>query len=209
MPKISLSSQRSCLLFVFWFSILYAHFLSWGLPLWDDDFGWWLNPIADKSIWDLILEILSPLSAQSQNWAFNERPLQRLIYKISYLVSERESWSYFFIKSLFFAGMACFFYLWCERLQGARGRSYLSLITTLFFLFTPGVAASFVLLQDFAPVAEFFVLAGSYFFWGFIESKAQSKPTASKTRSFLKLYPPQCLLKGLALCFFYLLRHKE
>ncbi len=210
MPKKALSSpQRSCLLFVFLFSILYAHFLSWGLPLWDDDFGWWLNPIADKSIWDLILEILSPLSAQSENWAFNERPVQRLIYKISYLVSEREKLVLFFYQIAFLCRDGLFFLpLVRETARCPRSQLSFDYHDTVFSIYSRSG-------RKFCAATRFSRQWQNFLFWrvaisfGVLLSqklnlsRSLQKQDLSSSSTHRSTHLRSCSL------FFYLLRHKE
>src|SRR3954463_10234531 len=80
-------------------------FFGQGIPLWDDDFTSWFWKIQDKSIFQTLLEIVSPISTQPQYWGFNERPIQALVYQFFYLVSGYESWSYMLFKSLVYAGL--------------------------------------------------------------------------------------------------------
>lgn len=160
---------------IFTIAFSYAFFLSFGLALWDDDFTSWISKINTQTFTSIFLEILSPISTQPEYWGFNERPLEKLLYKLGLVISGRSSWAYFALKSVFFAGMCLFTFLWCERIQASSKKksSWLSGAITVFFMLSPGVAASHVLLQDFAPVAEFFILSSSYYMWKIIETTPQ------------------------------------
>jgi len=150
----------------------YAVFMSQGIPLWDDDFTSWFWKIKDKSIFRYLFELVSPISTQPEYWGFNERPLQILVYKFFYLISGYESWSYFLFKSAVYAGLGVMIYLWGLRLipktQGNENR-LAAAAAAVFFLLLPGPMASFILFQDFAPVAELIYLAVTYWIWGEIE----------------------------------------
>src|ERR1041385_5221793 len=79
--------------------LVYTLFFAQGIPLWDDDFTSWFWKIKDNSLFHYIFEWVSPISTQPQYWGFNERPLQSIVYKVCYLISGREAWSYFTYKS--------------------------------------------------------------------------------------------------------------
>lgn len=150
--------------------IAYGLFMSQGVPLWDDDFTSWFWKIQDKSLFHYLFQLVSPISEQTSNWAFNERPIQAIVYKIFYLVSGYESWSYFLYKSCVLAGLGVMIYQWALRVtpQGEWGRRA-SLAAAVFLLLTPGPLAAHVLHQDLANTAELLFLILTYVIWGEIE----------------------------------------
>lgn len=156
---------------VFAVVLVYALFLTQGLPLWDDDFTSWFATIQGQNIWSLILECLSPLSTQPQHWGFNERPIQKLVYKVLHSMAEYQGWAYFLFKDLVYAGAGAMVYLWSLRLVPAtRAGRWAALAATALFVLAPGPAASLVLYADFAPLAELVFLAVTYAMWSEFES---------------------------------------
>jgi len=149
---------------------VYAWFFSQGVPLWDDDFTSWFWKIKDNSIFKYVFEWLSPISTQPQYWGFNERPAQALFYKVCYLISGYESWSYFFFKSVVYAGMGFMVYAWGLRLTAsARWARPAAAAGAVFFLLTPGPMASHVIQSDLAPIAELWFLVVTYLIWEAVE----------------------------------------
>jgi len=157
-------------LFIFFFGLLYAAFFCQALPLWDDDFTSWLSKIQDSSSLSLLLEWLSPLSTQSENWGFNDRPLEKIFFKLCFAISGYDSWSYFLIKDFAYAALGVMIYLWGLRVAESGPRAkWAALAASLFFLTAPGPMASQVLLSDFAPIADFLFLLLAYLFWNEME----------------------------------------
>lgn len=136
---------------VFWIflgGLVYAFILTQGLPLWDDDFTSWFSKIHDRSLLSLIGEWLSPVSTQPQYWGFNERPLQKVIYKLLHAAFGYESWAYFLFKDLVYAGLGAMLYLWGLRLVPAtRGGRLAALSASAFFVLAPGPMASLCALR--------------------------------------------------------------
>lgn len=152
------------------FGLLYAWFFGQGIPLWDDDFTSWFWKIKDRSIFQTLLEVISPISTQPQYWGFNERPLQSLTYQLCYLISGYESWSYMLLKSIVYAGLGVMIYSWGRRLAPqTRNGSLAAVAAAVFFLFAPGPMAAHVIHSDLAPTAELFFLMLTYFIWDGVE----------------------------------------
>ena len=149
---------------------VYAFFFSQGIPLWDDDFTSLFWKIKDTSVWKHVWDWLSPISSQTENWGFNERPAQRVIYKIFQSISGYESWSFFLFKDLVLAGLIGASYLWARRLvpESAAGR-LAALAGALTFLFAPGTMAAHIMHQDLAPLAELLFFALTYVIWAEVE----------------------------------------
>ena len=99
--------------------LMYAWFFGQGVPYWDDDFTSLFWKIKDKSVLQIFLEWLSPLSTQPETWGFNERPMQALTYKLCYGISGYESWSYMVFKGVALALMGVMIYQWGLRLTPA------------------------------------------------------------------------------------------
>lgn len=155
---------------VFAIALVYTLILTQGLTLWDDDFTSWFVQIQGQSIWDLMIEWVSPVSTQPQYWGFNERPLQKLIYKVLYAFFGYESWGYFLFKNLAYAGAGMMIYLWSLRLVPAtREGRWAAEAAAAIFVLAPGPAASLILYADFAPVAELIFLVVTYVMWGELE----------------------------------------
>lgn len=156
--------------FLFGGLFIYALFLSWGIPLWDDDFTSWISQIWDKNLAQLLWEVISPLSTQPEHWGFNERPLQKIFYKIGWYVSGKESWAYWVLKCLGFAGLGVAVYRWALLLvpKSKEGR-WAALGASLFLMASPGVTAAFVLHMDFAIVAELLFVVLTYVLIGEVE----------------------------------------
>lgn len=152
---------------------LYALFMVQGIPFWDDDFTSWFWKVKDKNVFQLIFEWISPISTQPEYWGFNERPLQALIYKISYLIAGYDAWPYMIFKSLVYSGLGVMIYLWSLRLVpkslASSHARWVGTLAAIFFLLTPGPFAALLMYQDFAPVAELIFLAVTYVIWDQIE----------------------------------------
>jgi len=189
---------------VFLGGFLYAAFFSQGIPLWDDDFTSWLWKIKDQSVFRFLWEWISPLSTQPEYWGFNERPLEALFYQFCFWISGYESWSYFFLKDLAYAGMGVMIYLWSLRLVPAGSQRKMAAVTaTVFFLLTPGPLAAHIMQADFAPFAEFSFLSLTYVIWEQIEGTPTSwkslKRVAPRLRkSWLKRWLALSILTYLA-----------
>jgi tetratricopeptide (TPR) repeat protein len=137
----------------------YALFFLQGIPFWDDDFTSWYWKIKDTSVWTLLLQWLSPISTQPQYWGFNERPLQAILYKLSYFVAGYESWPYLLVKSAAFAGLGVMIYEWGRLIAGRTDNGRRAAFAAAgFFLLTPNPMAAMILLQDAAPFAELIFL---------------------------------------------------
>jgi hypothetical protein len=153
------------------FGFAYGWLFSQGIPLWDDDFTSWFWKIKDQSLFHYVWEWISPISTQPQYWGFNERPLQSIIYKLCYLISGYESWSFFLFKSAVYGGLGVMIYQWGLRLvpRTPHGR-VAAICAAVFFLLTPGPLAAHILHQDLAPVAELIFLAITYRIFSEIEA---------------------------------------
>lgn len=146
---------------------LYACFFSLGLPLWDDDFTSYLRPLASKSILEILWNWISPLSTQPQYWGFNERPAEWLFYKALFQTSGYVAWPYFLLKSPFYGGLWSMVYLWVHKITN---RKDVGVAAALLFGVAPGPILSQFMLQDFAPVAEFFLALLGFWMWSAVES---------------------------------------
>jgi tetratricopeptide (TPR) repeat protein len=151
---------------VFGLALLYALLLSWGLPLWDDDYTSWMRQCQHKSVLTILWEIVSPVSTQPQFWGFNERPFEELHYKLCYLVGGYAGWTYWTAKSCWLAALCTALYHWS--LEFARDRR-LALAAAVFFLAAPAPMAAFMWHADFAPTAEFLFAAITWLLWRQIE----------------------------------------
>ena len=150
--------------------LIYAWFFGQGIPLWDDDFTSWFWKIKDKSVLRVLLEWLSPLSTQPENWGFNERPLQALTYKLCYWISGYDSWSYMLFKGVAFALVGVMIYQWGLRLAPAtRGGRMAALAAAIVFMVIPGPMVAYLWHCDYAPVAEFLFLLMTYLIWDAVE----------------------------------------
>lgn len=161
---------------------LYALFFAQGLPLWDDDFWSWFRgqatkqpPLSELTFLGLLWRLVWPLSGLDWGWGYNDRPIQMIVYKLAYLISGYESWSYFLYKSLVYAGLGVMIYTWVLRLVPERehGRRA-GLAAAIFFLVTPGPLAAFIMHADFAPTAELAFLAVTYLIWDQVEKTPAS-----------------------------------
>jgi tetratricopeptide (TPR) repeat protein len=155
---------------------LFAVFILQGLPYWDDDFASVLTPNQSRSLFHLFLQWLSPIFTGSMNygmadrWGFQDRPVQFIAYKISYLIAGYDPWPYSLFKCACFAGLGVMIYSWALRLQkeGQDNRKA-AFAASVFFLVTPGPVASMVWLTDFAPAAELAFLVLTFILWKKIE----------------------------------------
>ncbi len=155
--------------------LIYAWFFGQGIPLWDCDFIDWSSKIGDKSILRVLLEWLSPLSTQPENWGFNERPLQVLVYKLCYGISGFDSWSYMIFKGVAFALVGVLIYQWSLRLTPAtRGGRMAALAAAIVFMVMPGPMVAYLWHCDYAPVAECLFLLLTYLMWDAVEKTPES-----------------------------------
>lgn len=156
---------------VFFGGFVFAWFLAQGIPLWDDDFTSWFWKIQGQNIFTYIFQLISPISTQPQYWGFNERPIQAIIYKLFYMISGYESWSYFLFKDMVYGGLGVMIYLWTQRLVPQGSKSHLaSIVAAVFFFVLPGPVASHIIHSDLAPLAELFFLISTYFIWQEVEN---------------------------------------
>ena len=154
---------------------IYAFFFGQGIPLWDDDFTSWFWKIKDYSLFKYVFEWISPISTQPQYWGFNERPVQALVYKLCYLISGYESWSYMLYKDLVYAGLGVMVYLWSLRLvpAGNKGK-WAAIAAAIFYILTPGTMAAHVIHSDLATTAELWFLILTYFIWDAVEKTPET-----------------------------------
>ncbi len=154
---------------VFIVGSLYGYFFSQGIPLWDDDFASIFDKIQNKTVWQIFLEWVSPISTQPQFWGFNERPVQALIYKIFYFFVGYDSGLYFLYKNLIFGALGWMIYRWSRRLLG-EASSLWALLPTALFLLCPGPMAAHFLHSDLATTSQFLFLFLTYHIWDAVET---------------------------------------
>ena len=127
-----------------------AIFFTHGLPLFDADYGKWLQE-ANGSFRDLLMRILLPFSSEPQTWGFSDHPIQALIYKILYLIFGTTGFFYFLVKSAIFGGLCGVLYHWMRRLEIDKHASWLALAL---FAFSANTVTSLVWHSDFEVYSQ-------------------------------------------------------
>lgn len=165
-----LIQEDQWIVFLFFGAFLYAFFFAQGMPLWDDDFTSWFWKIKDRSLFSILFDWIVPISTQPQYWGFNERPVQAIFYKICYMISGYESWSFFFFKNIIYAAMGVMVYLWGLRLvPQTKDGKIAAMAGAVFLLLAPGPLAAHIIQSDIAPLAELWFLVSTYLIWEAIE----------------------------------------
>ena len=170
--RLSAKVLRSRLGDVAWMAVVvgYLFLLSQGIPFWDDDYTSWFRRISGKSVPQLLWECVSPIAQDTKNWAFNERPVEALAYKLSFLLLGYQSWLLLAFKGLALLGCFVLINRWAQRLvPDLPGAKWVSRSAALLFITAPGPLASFILIQDFAPISGFLVLLISLWIWDEIQ----------------------------------------
>jgi hypothetical protein len=139
------------------FGLLFALFLTQGLPYWDDDFTSWFWKVEGRSLLSLLAEWIWPVSTQPEHWGFNERPAQAFLYKLLFLLAGYDAAPAFFLKSAAFAWVGWRIAALSSLLSGGTslsGRAAWGAAGAAFLFYTaPGPVAALILQQDFAPYA--------------------------------------------------------
>lgn|GEM_PF-2674215 len=148
-PSIpALTRNPSFWLFIF--GVAFALIFSWGLPLWDDDYNW-IARIEDQSVPEILGEILSPVSTLSENWGFNDRPVQSLVTWVLYRVWGYNALPFYLYKSFIFGLLLVVTYRWALLVTRRRR---IATLCAVFYGVTPAVMAAHLWIADFATTAE-------------------------------------------------------
>ncbi|MBN2432931.1 MAG: hypothetical protein JXQ27_15760, partial [Acidobacteria bacterium] len=147
-PVLTLVGKPAFWLFVF--GVAYALFFAWGLPLWDDDYNW-IARIEDQTLPDILGEILSPVSKLSENWGFNDRPVQSLVTWVLYRVWGYNALPFYLYKCFIFGLLLVMTYRWALLVTRRRR---IAALAAAFYGVTPAVMAAHLWIADFATTAE-------------------------------------------------------
>lgn len=162
--------------------LLWTAFISQGLPYWDVDFTNFFSVTLNRSLGQLVGDLLSPVSRDPENWGFMDRVVQMLVYKISYSIAGYNSWPYLLFRCFSYGFLAFFTYVWSLRLvPGSSSGRRAAFAAATFFVIAPGPTAALVWLGDIAVTAEALFLYLTFVIWDEIER------TPPEWTSFLRI----------------------
>lgn len=155
---------------VFLFGTFFGALITQGLPFWDGDFSIFFTAIQNKSLAQLVGDLLNPITQDTRNWGFLDHTVQLILYKISWLLVGWDSWPYVWFRIFCYAGIGVFIYLWGLRVgPPAKYTRQAAAAAAVFFIVCPAPVASMSWIADFAPVAEFAVAGLTWLIWAEIE----------------------------------------
>ena len=155
---------------VFLLGTFVAALITQGLPFWDGDFNIFFTAIQNKSLAQLIGDLLNPITQDTRNWGFLDHTVQLILYKMSWQLVGWDSWPYVWFRIFCYAGIGVFIYLWGLRVgPPAKYTRQAAAAAAVFFLLCPAPVASMSWIADFAPVAEFAVAGLTWLIWAEIE----------------------------------------
>lgn len=138
-------------------SFLYILLLTWKIPFFGMDY---MNiPVFSKA-WDYQL--------LNYGFEFYFRPVENAVYYVFLHLFGIEPLPFRIFKALMIVGVVCFIYYFVKK---TTENKKIACLASIFFLLTSTVLQSVMFIYDFEIVAQFFMLAGAYYFFKIYEAE--------------------------------------